>query len=349
MSTESNTKIVKSTGWNVLGLLLPLLMALTCTPFLLDSLGVIRFGILSIFWAIIGYLSIFDLGVSRSLAKLVSESLSLGRIDESKQLVVTGLAVLLFIGFVISILLGTSAGIITSKILRIQPDIEYEIKVSIIILSFGVPSALLTTGIRGALEGYRRFAIAAFIRSIVGASCFLAPMIAILFKEGLIFMTGAMVIARLATAAVSLLIIIKVATLGKTFSMSKAALRQILNFGSWIAVSNFIGPFMEYMDRVFIAMSLSVSSVAFYAVPFDIVTRTRFLPGALMGVLFPELSSDLKVKPFRAEELCRKAIKYIFLAMFPIVIVFIFFADIGLTLWLGAEFANNSFVIMKLL
>lgn len=45
---------------------LPMIVGVVAIPFLISKLGMERFGILTILWAIIGYFGLFDFGVGRA-------------------------------------------------------------------------------------------------------------------------------------------------------------------------------------------------------------------------------------------------------------------------------------------
>jgi len=68
--------LARNTILNVLGYSLPMLVAIFAIPPLVKGLGTERFGILTLAWVIIGYLSLFDLGLGRALTKLVAEKLN---------------------------------------------------------------------------------------------------------------------------------------------------------------------------------------------------------------------------------------------------------------------------------
>ena len=50
-------------------MLLPTLAGVVAIPRLVHSLGVDRFGLLSLAWIIVGYFSLFDMGMGRALTK----------------------------------------------------------------------------------------------------------------------------------------------------------------------------------------------------------------------------------------------------------------------------------------
>ena len=61
--------IARNTIWNIVGQSLPLLLAVVAIPLLIRRLGVDRFGVLTLAWALVGYFGLFDLGLGRALDK----------------------------------------------------------------------------------------------------------------------------------------------------------------------------------------------------------------------------------------------------------------------------------------
>ena len=62
----------KNVIWNLLGSGLPLLAAALFVPFTLKLLTIEGFGLLTLIWGLIGYFSLFDLGVGRALTYQLS-------------------------------------------------------------------------------------------------------------------------------------------------------------------------------------------------------------------------------------------------------------------------------------
>ena len=56
-----------NTIWNLAGSGVPLIAAVAFIPFTLNRLGNEAFGVLTLIWALIGYFSLFDMGVGRAL------------------------------------------------------------------------------------------------------------------------------------------------------------------------------------------------------------------------------------------------------------------------------------------
>ena len=68
--------VARHTGWNLVGQLLPVVVALVTVPLLIRLLGLERFGFLSVAWALVGYASLFDFGIGRALTRAVAQRLA---------------------------------------------------------------------------------------------------------------------------------------------------------------------------------------------------------------------------------------------------------------------------------
>ena len=66
---------------------MPLLVAVIALPFIVRGLGTDRFGLLSLAWVILGYFTIFDLGLGRATTKYVAEALGKDEGDQIPEIV----------------------------------------------------------------------------------------------------------------------------------------------------------------------------------------------------------------------------------------------------------------------
>lgn len=114
-----------------------------------------------------------------------------------------------------------------------------------------------------------------------------------------------------------------------------------------MTVTNIIGPIMVYMDRFLIGALVSVSAIAYYTAPFDAILRLTILPGAAVGVLFPAFAVSMVQDPARVTLLLRRGTKYVFLAIFPIILIIISLAPEFLRWWLGSAFAENGSAVLR--
>ena len=96
----SGRTLFRGAIWNLLGQSLPVVAAFLFVPLLVRGLGIERFGILSLAWMLVGYFSLFDLGLGGALTRLVSDRLANRQDEEVPGLVWTALALTFPLGLV---------------------------------------------------------------------------------------------------------------------------------------------------------------------------------------------------------------------------------------------------------
>ena len=65
-------KVLKNSLWNFAGLIVPLLFLIVSTPVIIENIGNETFALLTFVWLAFGYVSVFDLGVSRTVTIILS-------------------------------------------------------------------------------------------------------------------------------------------------------------------------------------------------------------------------------------------------------------------------------------
>ena len=344
----SGRVLARNTLWNLIGQGVPLLVALFAIPLLIKGLGTDRFGVLTLAWMVIGYFSLFDLGIGRALTKLVAERLGAGQEQEIPDLIWTALflmAVLGCLGMAVAILLSPW---LVHDVLKIPEIIQSETLDAFYLLAFSIPIVISTAGLRGILEAHQRFDLVNAVRIPLGIFTFLGPLAAISFSNSLFSVVAVLVAGRLLAWGVHLLLCVNVLpALRYNIGVRRAMVRPLLSFGSWMTVSNIVGPLMVYLDRFLVGAIVSMAAVAYYTTPYEVVTKLWLIPSALVGVLFPAFSAALVQDRNRAARLFGRGIKYIFLALFPLTLIIVTLAHEGLDIWLGTEFAQNSTYVLQ--
>src|SRR4029077_11536366 len=79
--------------------------------------------------------------------------------------------------------------------------------------------------------------------------------------------------------------------LRRGFGFHVPSAKPLFFFGSWMTVSNLLGPLMVTFDRFLIGSVISIAAVAYYSIPFEVVTKLWLISSALVGVLFPAFST----------------------------------------------------------
>lgn len=344
----SGRLLKRNVVWNFTGAALPLAFALYAIPVLIHGMGKERFGLLMIIWMGVGYFSLFDLGIGRALTKLVAERLGDGRDTEIPGLLRTGSTLMAGLGLLAAGLLWLLTPWLTSSVFNVPKSLIFEAEWSFWVMSGTVPFVISSAGLIGVLQAHQRFFHISAVRIPLGVSNFLGPVLLLVFTPSLIAVTAVLALTRVAAwVAFRLLCRRFYKSDTKLSRFDRKNVKSLMSFGGWITISNIIGPLMLYFDRFLIGAVLSLTAVAYYTTPYEIITRLWIVPEALAGVLFPALATALVADPKRAKAIFHSASNVLLIAMYLPIALTILFAYEGLTVWINKEFAQNSAPVLQ--
>ncbi len=344
--------LARNTLLNVAGYGAPLLVGVVAMPYVIRGLGAASFGILSIAWVLLAYLSFFDLGFGKAATKYVAECLGRGDNGQIARWVWTSVGLELVFGVAGAAVFGAVTPLLAERVLKIPPNLIRDAKVSFFLLAASLPVVLVTNGLRGVLEAAQRFDLINYVRVPVNTSVFLLPAIGVAFGLHLPGIVLLLVLTRVGGALAYLMLAVAVfPALRRSFSFSPKLVRPLASFGGWITVSNVVSPLLTYVDRFFIGALLSMAAVAYYAAPYEAVTRAGLiLPASLATTLFPAFSSlDAVGARERVAGFYVRSLKLLLLALGPVLLLVVVFAHTILHLWLGAGFAQKSTLTLQIL
>ncbi len=328
---------------NFLGLSLPLILGAYSVPLIIARLGIERFGTLTLVWALIGYFSLLDFGISRALTKRVAE---LGDQPGIGEAIRSGLMLMLGIGVFIGAVFG-GAYFLAVTLGYLRPDAELRNSAWLIALS--MPFVLFGLGQRGVLEGRQRFVAANWGRVILGVAAFGAPIPLLALFPRLDVLVAALVAGRLLTMLLQGWACRGELGIAWRAPWDRKEMSGLLHFGSWMMVSNLVSPLMVFLDRFLVGASPHASSLAYYTTPFEVVTRLLIVPGAVTTALFPKLAQWSVGRKDSAVQGMVRGMGLMVMLVLPLVLALQLFAVDLLQIWLGAEFAKQATLPMQLL
>jgi O-antigen/teichoic acid export membrane protein len=342
--------IKKNTLWNLGGSFVPLIVGIAVIPYIYKHLGIERTGILTIIWALIGYFSIFDFGLGRAITQRISNLATLKEQKQKQTIATTGVLLTLIIGIG-----GGLIGYIAIKLmgvewLNFETNLDSEITDAFILACLAIPATTATAGLRGVLEGELRFKSINLLKMLLGLSNFMCPVVSIFLNEHRLDSLVASLVAARYLVLIAHYIIVKdlIGRINNNLSREEAS--KLFKFGGWITLSNLISPLMVVADRLVIANLLGATVLAYYTIPVDFMLRLLLIPSAITASVFPVISKDFASKNLsKIFNLYKKILKYIIVLMGAVILFIIYYADLGLTLWLGNEYAANSLPIVYII
>lgn len=344
----SGRLLARNTLWCLVGNGAPLIAAVFAIPILVHDMGTDRFGVLALVWAVVGYASLFDLGLGRALTQLVAQKLGAEQHEDVPGIVWTSLILMTLLGVAGGILLAVLSPWLVDSGLRVPQQLRGETIFSFYLLAACTPVVVSTAGLRGFLEAHQRFDLVSALRIPLGIFAFAGPLLALPFSKTLPPVVAILSFGRVVACVAYLIFCLRISpTLRQGIAWHRAMIKPLMKYGGWMTVSNVIGPLMVTMDRFVIGAMVSVTAVAYYATPYEAVTKVWILPSAIAAVFFPAFSAIFAGDPRRTALLYERSVKCILLCLFPVVLAIVLFAPEILRIWLGADFAAHSSLVLR--
>ncbi len=335
--------LIKNSSYNIAGFVVPTIIAIPALGILARQLGVENFGLFTLAFAIIGYASIFDGGISRAVIR----EIAVFREDkhEQKRIISTASVLVIFLGIFSSVVLFFGSPFLVDFI-NVSDINSQNAQFSFKLLALIVPFFLINQVWLSFLEGHEEFANINIQRVISSVLIFLFPLMFCMHEENLFFAISGLVLARICSFILTLIICRKI-IFESGLVFDNKVFKRFVKFGGWLTVSNVISPIMVYFDRFLISNIMGASKVAFYTAPAEAIARLTNIPSALSRALFPRLS--FTTDTIEKKKLEKISYLIVSLICLPITIFCYFFSETILTIWLGVEYSGVAALVFQIL
>jgi len=329
----------------------PLLVGVISIPFIIRNLGTEKFGVFSLALAIFGYFGLFDLGLGQSTTKFVAEALGNKEIDRLLRLIWTALGLQVLLGIVGCLLCISCIPLLVYRLLNVPPGLIGETKSVFLLMALSLPIVFGTGALRGVLSASQRFDLVNAVKIPSNCLIYLLPAVVLPFGFNLPEIVLLLLLVRLVTGLAYLFLCFKIfPPLRRSLCFDRSMMRPLFTYGGWVTVSSVLNPVLVHLNRFLIGSLLTMTAVAYYTVPSEIVGRLLILPGSLLMTVFPASSTLWGMQATQElERLLARSVKYIFLTIAPLALMLILLAPEILGLWLGQDFAQKSAPVFQIL
>ena len=340
------TSILRNIAINFVGLVLPVFVSLATVPPYIHGLGLERYGVISLVWALVGYFSVLDLGISMATENRLAKvrHTTDGSIE---RIFWSALFLNLATGLVGAGLLWIGAYIYIERIANISPVFRREVLDALPWIALAVPIANVSWVFSGAISAIERFVLVSANQAIGTFMFQLMPLAALyLISPSLAVVVPAAVISR--ALALVLLGYGTFRAFGiKRLSMPEPRLiRELFDYGRWMVLLTGASAIAASLDRIMIGSIFGAKSVAYYGAPQNLVSRLDMLPGAMLRTLFPRFSATASD---HADDLSSRSLALLNCIFTPCIIVVLFVLTPFLNIWLGQDMAQHSAPVGRIL
>jgi O-antigen/teichoic acid export membrane protein len=336
--------ILRNSVLSLGSLAIPLLVGLFTVPKILHELGLERFGVLTLVWAVVGFSSLLDFGVSRALTKRVAELHR--QSTRLRSLIRTGLYFIALLALGMGLLALSMTDLFDFERFKLSHD---EFENSSFLLALSISVVILGGGFRGVLEGLQRFGVVSFVRLGFGLITFIAPLLILESAPRIDCIIAIMLVARTVGTLIMAWSCRAYLSKGRRSHARRwIELRQLMVTGGWMTLSNLASALMLYVDRFFIAGSAFAPTLALYTTPYEFVTKLFIIPSALSSVLFPQMACTARSTSTESKLLATGSAA-ILAVVTPMIAAVMLFAPEVLGWWLSPEFGQDASFALRVL
>ncbi|MEI6057431.1 MAG: polysaccharide biosynthesis C-terminal domain-containing protein [bacterium] len=351
METDSLTyKTFKNISYNIVGYIWPMFFSLFITPIVIFKLGIKNYGIYLFINALMGLMSLLDLGFGTAVAKHMS--FYWGKKDYS------AIQALIRSANTLSLLIGALGAILLIAIGFFGPQIlpaqfaNYQAYSILFIIAGGL--FFITTLFNTytvALAVLQRFDISNKIGIISTTVSSLSVLIVVLSGGSLTSMLLTQLLFIILFNIITMRQVKKMLPqAGLKFGWDTTEIKNCYKFGLVVFINSIAGTALSSLDRLIIPFYVGPSNLTYYSVPGSVTSRIPGVASTLSVTMFPTTSQlDGGNNRAQIETLYVRSFRLITIAAAALTITSIAFAYKILLYWLSADFANHSTQILIIL
>jgi O-antigen/teichoic acid export membrane protein len=338
--------ITTGTAANLAGSVVPALVSLATVPLYIHLVGQERYGILVLIWLLVGYFGFFDLGLGPATTQRFAR---FATADDDARARVFWTAFLLSAAFGVlgGIVLWPLSELVLGAWVHLPPDLRVEALGVVPWLAASVPLLTVWPVLTGALQGREQFALLNLAHVSGTTASQVAPLaVAILWGPDIRLLVPAVLVTRALTCLVLLSLCRRYVPLRSVPVISRTLLRPLLSYGSWVTVSDLLGPLLASLDQFFIGALAGTRAVTQYSVPSNLVSKVVILPASLSSVLFPRLAAET---PDGRGALVERALSGLSTVITPVILAAMVGVRPFLGWWIGDEFARDAATVGEII
>ena len=340
-------KVIKNTSYFLLAQITTFVFPLLLTPYIISKIGQVQFGIYAIVLGFTGTIGLFDLSLSNSFIKFISEYYNKKLYEKLNGIINTGL-----IFYILFSLVFCTLGVIFSKpllsLLNIPDSLfnlsVYAFRISLLIFfistSFGIFGSVLIslqkmyiTSIFGVFTGLLNFATVILLLSLGFG------------LEGILYsQLGAVTINVIIGFIFAKKHLPEMKISPSNFSID--ALKKMTGFGIQMQVSKLASFASEKYDEFLLGFFSVMNNVAFFNISSRVVRFGRFVPFQLVPQVAP-VAAELNAKEAKTKlkQLFSDTTKYLTLISVPGFVYIFVFADVIITSWMGPGYEISAYLL----
>jgi O-antigen/teichoic acid export membrane protein len=345
-----NLRLLRNAFSNLMGAVIPSLVALGTVPLVVKGLGDASYGVYSLVTAIVGYFAVIDINVTAGSVKYIAEFNA--RRDSAKinETVFFGIIVYSLLGMAGALGLYLGAHYFVTSVFSVPPGLVDEAVATLKVAALGFFIGQLQNYLQSVPQSLMRYDISSRIEMAFGTVVPLLTVLVLLLGYGLF----EVILLRVAASAVNCLILWRSITRllpDLQFGWpGRDIKRELLGFSAYSFLSRFAALSYAYADKLIIGALSGVTALAYFTVASTLANRILGLTYRLSGVVFPAASALAAGGEFeRLNRLYLKASRYVVFLNAAILVLVAVFSEHILLYWMNPDFARNGHIVLTVM
>ena len=321
------------------------------TPIVIHHLGVEQYGILSLSLTIVSFLGLLDAGISTTLVRFVADRKAVGDSVGINRLVSASLAIYLAIGAIALVCTAVVAIFFTGDIFNLTHKALAPARFAFAVAGVAFFFTFVGKIFSAVILALQRNDLSAAIRIAITASTGAGTIALVYLGYGvraLVVLTAT--VAVLGLCAYWLVAERLLPELSVRVRSDSALVAWTLRFSGWIFLANTTAFLLFQLDRLFLGALKSVSLVTYYAVPGSVASYLMVAVTNLAAITIA-VATGFFARGEREQviRLYLRATRFVMLFLLSIAVPALVLAKPILKFWIGADFADRSVGVFRLL
>jgi O-antigen/teichoic acid export membrane protein len=332
------------------GYVLPMLVNLIATPFLLRGLGEIAYGLQSLVGVIIGYLLVMEMGLDLPIVKLLAEDRAKNDIESENRMLSTTLQLYCLIGLIGMIVIVLLSDWLAQNVFKVTEELRTQAILVFRLAGIGFFGSIGMSWGRALTAGLQRYEITQGVSAVFNVAGVGMGLIMVYTGYGVVGFVFIRVVAMLAMGPAYWLLARRFMPMFRVhWGLDRASLRRISGYAGYGLFNRVVSGLIGRLDKMLIGIWLGVALVGVYAVPFMVMSSVGNLIANTLGFIFPLASEFHGLEEMnRLRDIFIRSTRFA-TAMAGMIFVPLFvLSDIFLTLWVPS-IAEQASGVLRLL
>jgi O-antigen/teichoic acid export membrane protein len=342
-------------NWASLGL--TIVISFFLSPFVVNKLGSVYYGIWALTLQFTGYLHLLDFGVRESVVRYTAKYCTRDQPAQLNSVLTT--AALTYVPIIVFCLLVTGISVwLVPGPFKIEPEYYAETRWAVLFTGLTITQSFFFNIFLGVLQGLRRYDLANGLE--IGMQLARVAVIVVLLTMGfgLVALSAIQFFSSLLSGVIVMVIALRLlrqhgVELRPSLPKGRrlpAMVRRIVGYGFYSFIHSIAQKIVFSSDVLIVGMTMAVQSVTFYSIAATLTQYLKTIVGTSARVFLP-VSSELQAKGRTAQlsKLFLAGAKMNVLIALPIALTLATLGTQFVALWMGPSFAEPIAMVLPVL